>query len=72
MYVVHGSDTPCTAASRYIVSNRKIIEIAIILESVKEERDTPLVESDKQQYIYIYIWVITNLKLPSVQGQTYT
>ena len=69
MYVVHISDTPRAAASRCSVSNRKIIEIAIKLEYVKEERDTPLVESENQQQIYI--WFITNPNLPSVQGQTY-
>ena len=47
-----------------------ILEIATKLESVQEERDTPLVESDNQQQIYI--WVRTNLNLPFVQGQTYT
>ena len=62
MYVVHGSDTPCDAVSRYSVSNSKILEIPIKLESVQEERDTPLVESDKHQHINI--WVRTNLKLP--------
>ena len=39
------------------------------MESVKEEHDTPLVEYDNQQQIFI--WVRNNLKLPSVQGQTY-
>ena len=44
--VVHGSDTPHAAASRYSVLNRKILEIAIKLEAVQEERDNPLVESE--------------------------
>ena len=59
MYVVHRSDTPCAAASRYSVSNRKILEIAIKLEFVQEERDNIFVESDNKQHIYI--WVRTNL-----------
>ena len=46
MSVVHVPDTPHAAASRYSVSNHKILEIVIKLESVQEERDTPLVESD--------------------------
>ena len=62
MSVVHGSDTPRYAASRYSVSNSNILEIAIKLESVQEEQDTPLVESDNQQHIYR--WIRTNLNLP--------
>ena len=54
MYVVHVSDTPRADASRYSVSNRKILEIEIKLEPVQEEWDTPLVESDNQKHIYIY------------------
>ena len=58
-------------ADAYICSflDRKILEIEIKLESVQEERDTPLVESYNQQQIYI--WVRTKLSLPSVRGQTY-
>ena len=69
MSVVHGSDTPCDATSRYSVLNRKIREIAIKLISVQEEQYTHLGKSDNQQHIYR--WVRTNLKFPSVQGQTY-
>ena len=52
MYVVHRSDTPRASASRYSVSNNKILEIAIKMESVQEEQGTPLVESDNQQHTY--------------------
>ena len=31
LYVVHGTSTPCSAASRYHVPDRKIIEVAITL-----------------------------------------
>ena len=43
--VVHGSDTPDAAASRYSFLNRDIIEVGIKMESVQEERDTTFVES---------------------------
>ena len=49
MSVVRGSDTPRNSASRYNVLNSRILEISIKLESVQEERYTPLVESDNQQ-----------------------
>ena len=69
IYLVHGSDTPCAAASRYSVSNGNFLDIATKLESLQEEQDTPLEESyNKQQ---IFIWVRNNLNLPLVQGQTY-
>ena len=64
MYVVHGSDTHHAAASRYSISNMKILDISIKLESIQEEQDTPLVESDNQQQIFR--WVINNLNLPLV------
>ena len=70
MSVVHRSDPPRAAASRYSVSNIKILNIATKLESVQEEQDTPLVEFDNQQHIFI--WVRNDLNLSSVQGQTYT
>ena len=59
MYVVHGSDNPCAAASRYSVSNRKILDIATKLGSVQEEQDTPLVESDNQQQIFRWVRIIS-------------
>ena len=55
IYVVHGLDTPRADASRYSVSNRNILEIEIKLESTQEERDTPLVEHENQQHIYIWV-----------------
>ena len=70
MYVVHRSDTLCDAASRYSVSYRRILDIATKLESIQEEQDTPLVESDNQQHIFR--WFRNNINLPLVQGQTYT
>ena len=45
-YIVHGSDPPHSDASGYSVLNTKILEISIKLESIHEEGDTPLVESD--------------------------
>ena len=70
MYVVHGSDKPCDAASRHIVSNSKIVYISTKLVSVKEEQDTPLVEPDKKQQILR--WVRDNLNLTWIQSQIYT
>ena len=67
--VVHGSETPHATTSRYIVLNRKILGISNKMVSVQEEQDTPLVESDNHQQIFI--WVRNNLNLLSVQGQTY-
>ena len=52
MSVVHRSSTPRSDSSIYSALNRKILEIEIKLESVQEEQDTPLVESDNQQQIY--------------------
>ena len=69
IYVVHGSDTPRAAASRYIVLNRNTLHIATKLESVQEEQDTSLVESKNQQEIFR--WVRNVINLFSVQGQTY-
>ena len=59
IFVVHRADTPHSAASRYSVLNRKILDLAIKLEFVQEERDNIFVESDNKQHIYI--WVRTNL-----------
>ena len=49
MYVIHVSDTPLDATSRYSVKNRKIIEEEIKLESIQEQWDTHLVESYNKQ-----------------------
>ena len=43
MYVVHGKSTPCAAASGYSVPNRKILEVKIALESIKQGRGPNLV-----------------------------
>ena len=59
IYVFHGSDNPCAAASIYSVSNRKILDIATKLGSVQEEHDTPLVESDNQQQIFRWVRTIS-------------
>ena len=59
MYVVHGSDNPCAAASRYSVSNRKILNIATKLGYVQEEQDTTLVESGNQQHIFRWVRIIS-------------
>ena len=53
MYVIHGMYTPHTAATRYHVPNRKILQVATTPESIQEQRDTPLVESYNQQQIFI-------------------
>ena len=45
IYVVHVSDTPRAAVSRYSVTDRNILQVATTLESTHEQRDTPLVES---------------------------
>ena len=60
--VVHGSDTHHATASRYSILKRKILDKAPKLESVQEEYDTPLAESDYQQQIFR--WVRKNLNLP--------
>ena len=70
MSVVHVSDNPHADASIYSVSNSNILYIGIKLESIQEEQDTPLVESDNQQHIFR--WFRNNINLPLVQGQTYT
>ena len=70
MSVVHVSDNPHADASIYSVSNSKILYIGIKLESIQEEQDTPLVESEIQQHIFR--WVRKNIKHPSVQGQICT
>ena len=44
MSEVYETATPHTAATRYHVPNRKILQVAITLESTQEERDTNLVE----------------------------
>ena len=50
--VDHGSETPIAAASRYSVSNRKILDIETKLESLQYEQGASLVESDNQQQIF--------------------
>ena len=67
--VVHGSDTPCSAASRYSVLNRNTLHISTKLESVQEEQDTSLVEFNNQQQIFRWVRNVINIFL--VQGQTY-
>ena len=39
-----GTYTPCIAATRYCVTNRKILQVATTLESIQEQRHTILVE----------------------------
>ena len=53
MYVVHGTSNPCSAASRYHVPNRKIIEVAIALESIKKKK-TIIWYNPKINNRYIY------------------
>ena len=45
MSIAHGTSNYRVAASRYRVSDRKILEAAMKLESTQEERDTPLTDS---------------------------
>ena len=59
-----------TAVTRSHVYNRKIIEVATTLESILEQRDTPLVEYYNQQQIFIR--VINHTSLLSVKGHGYT
>ena len=61
---------PCVSALIYSVPNRKIIQVSIILESVQEVRDNPLVEFHNKQQISR--WVRSHLHLPSLQRQLYT
>ena len=53
MYVVHGTSTPCSAASRYHVPNRNIIEVAIDLESIQKNK-TLIWYNPKINNRYIY------------------
>ena len=49
MFVIHGMSAPRTAATRYHVLNRKILQVATALEYTQELRGTPLVEYYNQQ-----------------------
>ena len=49
MVVINGEHTYLTATTRYHVNNSNILQVAITLESIKEQQDTPLVESYNQQ-----------------------
>ena len=53
MYVVDGTSTTCSAASRYHVPNTKIIEVAIALESI-QENETLILYNPKINNIYLY------------------
>ena len=70
MYFFHGISTPRTSATRYHVPNRKILQVATTLESTQEKGETLLVEYYNQQQIFI--WVINNINILSVQGNGYT
>ena len=70
MSVIHGTYTPCKAATRYHVTNRNILQVSTTLESMQEQRDITLVESYNQQQIFR--WVRNQIDLPSVQGHVYT
>ena len=58
--VVHGSDTPRAAASRYNVLNRNTLHIATKLDYVQEEQETSLVESNIQQQIFRWVINVIN------------
>ena len=70
MSVAHGTSTPRAAASRYHVTNRNILEVEINLESIREQWDTPLAESYKQQQMSSR--VRSHLRLPLVQRRVCT
>ena len=53
-------------SSFYKVPYRSILNVTTALESIQEQRVTPLVENDNQQQIYI--WVRNHLLLPSGRG----
>ena len=54
------------ASSFYKVPYRSIMNVKTVLESIQEQRVTPLVENENQQQIYR--WVRKNLSLPSGRG----
>ena len=58
--------SPRQASSFYKVPYRSIMNVTTALESIQEQRVTPLVENDNQQQIYR--WVRKFLLLPSVRG----
>ena len=70
IYVARGTRTPRTAAYRCHVPNRKILEVAIKLESIQEKCDAPLVESYNQQHVSR--WIRYHFRLPLVQRRLYT
>ena len=65
--VVHRTFTHQTDATIYNVAHRKILQVAISLEFILEQRYIPLVESYNQQHIFR--WVRNNLNIISVQFQ---
>ena len=58
--------SPRQASLFYKVSYRSILNVTTALESIQEQRVTPLVENENQQHIYR--WVRKNLSLPSGRG----
>ena len=58
--------SPRQASLFYKVPYRSILNATTALESIQEQRVTPLIENDNQQQIYR--WVRKNLSLPSGRG----
>ena len=67
---IHVMYTPRTAATRYHVPNRNILQVSTTLEYIQEQWDTPLLESYNEKQIFR--WVRNNLNLRSVQVSGYT
>ena len=53
MYLVHGTSILCAAASRYHVTNRKIIEVGIALNTFRKIRHSFGIIPTSTTYIYI-------------------
>ena len=66
MSVVHVSDNPHATASRCSVSNRKILDIATKVESLKKNRT--LLWYNLTTKKHIFRWVRNNINLKLVQG----
>ena len=68
--VINGTHNHHKAATKYHVTNRKILKLSTALESIQEQRENTLVESYNQQQIFI--WARNHLNLPSAQDHGYT
>ena len=64
MYVVKVKSVSRAAASRYHVSNKKVIEVAFTFQSTQQGRETSLIEYYNQRQVSR--WVIYHLCLPQL------